>query len=349
MRRPVVLWAVALVAACSTQNSETSSSSNAAPSTAKSEVPTPPAWLNVKIYASLYHAGRDVEIVGPIDATRTSSLFNGFTVPSFPDVTDDLRRYAAALRADGIVQPSCRRYKPNAELLGPAVTCTALAVRTGQAVSGSAKQRSGGGAGSGFFINARGDLVTNEHVVRQCKTVTVLAEGTETQGTVASVDPKNDLALVRTGRPPSAFVELRMAPPLRLAEPVMAVGYPMPGALAPVVHVTDGSVTALAGAKGSSSELQVSAPMQPGNSGGPLVDAAANLVGVNSTSVPFAGDGRPAQNVNFAVKTSTLATFLDAAGAEYRIATSRGELRKTDIATRAERFTAQVTCRSRAD
>ncbi|MBB3810626.1 hypothetical protein FHS81_002728 [Pseudochelatococcus contaminans] len=104
-------------------------------------------------------------------------------------------------------------------------------------------------------------------------------------------------------------------------------GYPLTGILTSSGNFTQGSVTALAGLRDDNRMLQISAPVQPGNSGGPLLDDAGNVVGVvvsklNALKVAAATDDL-AQNVNFAIKASVVQGFLEAQGIQLKIGAPR--------------------------
>jgi S1-C subfamily serine protease len=108
------------------------------------------------------------------------------------------------------------------------------------------------------------------------------------------------------------------------------------------IHITDGSVSALAGSRDNTAWLQFTAPIQPGNSGGPLVDLAGSLVGVNSKSLN--PELFEAQNVNFAIKTSAVITFLDSTRAQYHTVKSGAALAKTEVAAATARATVKLIC-----
>ncbi len=111
--------------------------------------------------------------------------------------------------------------------------------------------------------------------------------------------------------------------------------------------VTQGNINALAGWQNDSSILQFDSPTQPGNSGGPLLDASANIVGVVSSSLSkeyAIQTDHIAQNVNFAVKSYLVESFLTANGVTYQKAESKEELSLPQIAKEAESFTVLVGC-----
>jgi S1-C subfamily serine protease len=125
-------------------------------------------------------------------------------------------------------------------------------------------------------------------------------------------------------------------------------GFPLTGALAAGGNFTTGNVTALAGLADDSRFLQISAPVQPGNSGGPLLDRNGTVVGIvvaklNALEIASATGDIP-QNVNFAIKASVAAAFLDAQSVAHAENAGVGALSTPDIAERAKSFTVQVVC-----
>jgi len=176
-----------------------------------------------------------------------------------------------------------------------------------------------GTTGTGFVVGARGYVLTNRHVVRGCQAVRVRPEGgLARSATVVALDPDDDLALLRTDTTFGAVAAFRGGRDPRAGEEVVAVGYPLNGLLADQAHVTTGSISALAGLYNDLHELTISTPVQPGNSGGPLLDAYGNVVGVVVTKlnarVVQETTGDLPQNVNFAIKGNVAREFLAGQG-----------------------------------
>lgn len=177
------------------------------------------------------------------------------------------------------------------------------------------------GSGSGFVVNPGGWVVTNAHVVEGCQRIEVEGHGTATR---LVRDDDNDLAALQVGTAGGVgILPLRLTPG-RLAEPAHALGYPLGDVLSQSIKVTSGSISALAGLRNDSRLLQLSTPMQPGNSGGPVIDDSGHVIGV-ATSRLRADRFPDAQNVNFAVKASVLAEFLNANGIAFRVAEAAGQ------------------------
>ncbi len=199
-------------------------------------------------------------------------------------------------------------------------------------------------SGSGFFVTQAGHMLTNAHVVGDCTTIYV--KGNDGQTGVAQViaaEQNNDLALLRLERRTEMTAAFRTGRPTRAGESAVVFGFPLSQLLSSTGNVTTGVVTALAGPRDDPHQIQISAPVQPGNSGGPVLDASGHLIGVVVSKLN-AVRGDVSQNVNFAIKASTAANFLDAHGIAYRSATGEKALPIPDIVEQARRFSAQVLC-----
>lgn len=157
----------------------------------------------------------------------------------------------------------------------------------------------------------------------------------------------NDLAVLKIAGPIERVLALR--PSVRLGEGIAAFGFPHSNLLATTGNFTLGNVTALAGLKDDSRYLQVSAPVQSGNSGGPLLDGSGNVVGVVSAKLDAikmaAARGDFPQNVNFAVKASLATSFLDANNIAYETGTMAEKIEPADLAEKAKKASVYITCR----
>jgi len=165
-------------------------------------------------------------------------------------------------------------------------------------------------SGTGFAVAADGWLMTNAHVVDGCDRVEVKGSGVATD---PRIDATNDLALIKVNADtPMVPLTFRRAP-IRLGEDIVAIGYPLADLLADSVKITTGNVNALAGLRNDTRYIQISTPIQPGNSGGPVVDRDGFLLGITSaTFSKQAADqiGITAQNVNFAIRASVADLFM---------------------------------------
>ena len=200
-------------------------------------------------------------------------------------------------------------------------------------------------SGSGFVVSPN-TIVTNSHVVDNCSKILIRQRTFETLATVLASTQRDDLALLSIPKGLQITVPIRQV--AVLGEDVMLAGYPLPGLLSSDLIVTSGQVNSLAGIGNDPTLLQISAPIQPGNSGGPLVDKSGGIVGVVVSKLNVAGlaniTGDIAQNVNFAIKPEILRLFLDANQVPYNTASLGAKHEGTEIAQHARLFTVQVIC-----
>jgi S1-C subfamily serine protease len=132
---------------------------------------------------------------------------------------------------------------------------------------------------------------------------------------------------------------------------VVAIGYPLHGLLTSDLTVTTGIISSLAGLYNDTRFLQISAPVQPGNSGGPLHDTSGNIVGVvtaklNAIRIAKATGDIP-ENINFAIKTGALRDFLDNSAVPYQTTEPAGETKTADIASAARAYTMLISSTAR--
>jgi S1-C subfamily serine protease len=209
-------------------------------------------------------------------------------------------------------------------------------------------ERKSASTGTGFFVSQKGHVLTNHHVVENCSSITVALEGTTSRSArVTARDSKNDLALLATtGLTPSSVPSLRLG--VRLGESVFVYGFPLTGLLASTGNFTTGIVTAVAGLGDDTTLMQVSAPIQPGNSGGPVLDQHGNVIAVvvsklNALRVAKVTSDIP-QNINFAIKSGIAMSFLEAGNVSAAATASTSKLDAPQIAERARAFTVQIRC-----
>jgi S1-C subfamily serine protease len=203
-------------------------------------------------------------------------------------------------------------------------------------------------SGSGFFVSKEGHVLTNNHVIENCTSIRVFSgQATPVEAREIARDTTNDLALLSTGLTPNRVAAPRSGS--RLGEYVAAFGYPHADILASTGNFTQGNVTALAGMGDDSRYLQISTPVQAGNSGGPLLDQSGNLVGIvtsklNALKMAQASGDLP-QNVNFALKASIVASFLDINGIKYTPGSATSAFKPEELADQAKSMSVFVLCK----
>jgi S1-C subfamily serine protease len=162
--------------------------------------------------------------------------------------------------------------------------------------------------GSGFFVTKDGYLLTNHHVVRDAKKIEVKYRGQTLLAKVAADDETNDLAVLKVEG--GDFQALAISPrnAVELGQEVFTIGFPNIQVQGDEPKYTDGKISSLTGMHNDEDQYQISVPVQPGNSGGPLCDAGGQVVGIivarlNDMAMLEAMGVVP-QNVNYAIKIS---------------------------------------------
>ncbi len=198
------------------------------------------------------------------------------------------------------------------------------------------------GSGTGFYVNPT-DLVTNAHVVEACRSMR------DPQGrrlALVRIDRDLDLALLRADNTTDEWLKLAAPGPLRLGAGVYVMGFPFYGQLGNSVVVTRGVVSSRSGYLGRRANFGLTAPIQPGNSGGPVLDSGGRVIGVavaRLESLYRDPDALP-QNVNFAVGQRALSDFLSRSGAVFEVSAEPVADLRDGVPIRFEKTVAAVLC-----
>jgi serine protease Do len=249
-----------------------------------------------KVFSRMILSG-GLDMTKRVDADRPepvpAATSGGVALPDFADLADHVVPSVVSVYSDEVRNPSeDRRGVPNDPFhffFGP---------RDERREREPQVRRS---SGSGFFITATGEIITNHHVIEDADKIRVrLVDDTEYRAEVVGMDPATDIALLRVVKPDREFDHLALgdSAAVRVGQWVMAAGNPLE-----MEHsVTVGVVSAKGRALGLSAEsnsfenfLQTDAAINFGNSGGPLVDLYGNVIGIN-TAINAAG-----QNIGFAI------------------------------------------------
>lgn len=203
--------------------------------------------------------------------------------------------------------------------------------------------------GTGFFVSEDGFLLTNKHVVDSCSSIEVVADGASFIATLVDVSTTSDLALVSAdvkGVKPTVF---RSSPP-RLGEDITVVGFPLVGILSEGLKVTAGELNSTTDGAGV---VQLSAEIQPGNSGSPVFDRSGLVVGVVFSKLDDGfyqrEVGGVAQNVNFAVAGPTAVEFMQRSGVSPLLVETSAEIRREVLADDAQRSVVLIRCGGNKD
>ncbi len=186
------------------------------------------------------------------------------------------------------------------ELVGPAVVSIYVGGDTGAAEGGSGRER--GGAGSGVVVTPDGYVLTNEHVVQRVEEARVtFVDGRSVSAVVVGRDPATDLAVLRAQAASLPYARLSTAKQLRAGQLVVAVGNPLGFESTVSAGVVSALGRSLRSGQGRLIEgiVQHTAALNPGNSGGPLVDSQGRVVGINTAIIAMA------QGIGFSVPAAT--------------------------------------------
>lgn len=204
------------------------------------------------------------------------------------------------------------------------------------------------GGGTAFLVSKSGQAITNHHVIDGCKEVRI--EGRDGVVKVSTSDVVNDLALIQVPGAVNATATINADPTkLRQGDDIVVFGFPLNSVLSSGGNLTPGVVSALTGLGNNTNQIQITAPIQPGSSGSPVLNKKGELVGVVSMKLSDAkmakSTGQIGQNVNFAVGGQTLKSFLDA----HKVAYATGGFMSfnkgtADLADEARKWTTVVEC-----
>jgi S1-C subfamily serine protease len=176
-------------------------------------------------------------------------------------------------------------------------------------------QSIGPGGGSGFVIDERGYLVTNQHVVKDADSVSVrFSSGAREEAEVVGEDPSTDVAVLSVNAPEESLKPLTLgdSDSVGVGDPVIAIGNPLNVGISVTTGIVSGLGRPIDAPNGYtiSGAVQTDAALSSGNSGGPLLDSRGEVIGINSLSAA-PGFGTVAQGVNFAVPINTVKSVAD--------------------------------------
>jgi S1-C subfamily serine protease len=168
-------------------------------------------------------------------------------------------------------------------------------------------------SGTGFFIDKKGYIATNHHVIDKAKNIQVEINRNSYNADVVIYDEQNDLAILKIND--NTFIPLQnlqynfKSETSDVGTSVFALGFPLTSLLGEEIKYTTGAISSKSGMKGDITTYQISVPIQPGNSGGPLFDNDGNLIGITSSGINRKLN--LTENVNYAIKTKYLKLLID--------------------------------------
>lgn len=241
---------------------------------------------------------------------------------------DALEKSQASL-AENIRKDGAIVSKPGKKIEAPQASKPALAAPD----MGALRQS---GSGTGFYFTDDGYLATNHHVIKGGKRFLAVdtRTGERAEAFFVAQDAEGDIAILRVKGKKSSPIPLARYFDLKRGEDIMTLGYPKPSRQGIQQKATFGRVNATTGAGDSSREVQIDIPLQPGNSGGPVINSYGQTIGIATSG--FIGS----QNVNYARKVDLLHTLIRTVPG-LKPASSSG-MQKFSFSEMAEKFESSV-------
>jgi S1-C subfamily serine protease len=169
-------------------------------------------------------------------------------------------------------------------------------------------------SGTGFAISKKGHLITNYHVIKGCQKVRIHNKSTVIEANVINFDPQNDLALIKGNFIPNQVLSISNDQ-TNLLQDIYVAGFPFGKRISTSIKITKGIVSSLTGVGNNYSNFQIDAAIQPGNSGGPILNDKGNVIGVAVAKLDLKYASRNfgviPENTNFGIKSSVIKSILE--------------------------------------
>jgi S1-C subfamily serine protease len=258
-------------------------------------------------YLGLMHANGQGVIVDYVEAHRWANIARSKQVTRASYLIEELERRmtfsqiaeAQRLAKEWINQGNSGSKIKTAKTLPSRIPRPPKSVGTGIAT------------GTGFLFGSQDYIITNYHVVKGASKVKVkFLNGEIIDAQIAAKDTRNDIAILKLNKTPSVQAsEIRFGDSsiIRMGDKVFTIGYPAIGIMGLKPKYTEGAISAVTGINDNSTMFQITVPIQPGNSGGPLFNEKGEVVGLTTASLSLTAIdsmGAVPQNVNYAVKAS---------------------------------------------
>lgn len=176
-------------------------------------------------------------------------------------------------------------------------------------------------SGTGFYVSDAGHIITNHHVIEGCKDMKVHSNGNVLETKKIAQDRRNDLALLKIASAPKHSFSLSNESPFPLQDIVVA-GFPFGEKVSSTLKFTEGVISSIAGLGDDYSQIQIDAALQPGNSGGPILDEYGNVVAVAVAKLSLEkilkDFGVVPENTNFGVKVSAVKNLMEGNGVPFK-------------------------------
>jgi S1-C subfamily serine protease len=201
-------------------------------------------------------------------------------------------------------------------------------------------------SGSGFYVSDAGHIITNHHVIEGCKDMKVHSKGNVLETKQIAQDRRNDLALLKTTEIPKHSFGLSTESPFPLQDIVVA-GFPFGEKVSSTLKFTEGVISSIAGLGDDYSQIQIDAALQPGNSGGPILDEYGNVVAVAVAKLSLKkilkDYGVVPENTNFGVKASAVRNLMEGNGVSFKSPNTE-VISKRELSQVATDGTVYLTC-----
>jgi len=205
------------------------------------------------------------------------------------------------------------------------------------------------GSGTGFFVSIYGHVLTNEHVVSKCKAYSVTPSGRPPLvAKLIAKDVNLDLALLKVNRVPLAVASFREPLDLLPVEPIAVIGYPLRGrvTIKPVMEIGHMFFGRLKATRADRFTMKID--VRRGNSGGPVLDAAGQIIGVVVATVNtpgvYAATGKYVDDVGIGIRQATALDFLKKHKVKVQKSPPGTPLTEADLLKKGAGFVSQIGC-----
>ena len=201
-------------------------------------------------------------------------------------------------------------------------------------------------SGTGFAVSSKGHVVTNHHVIDGCQSIKIHFKGKVIPTTIINFDPGNDVALLKGDFTPSHILPLSNEK-TELLQDVFVAGYPFGNKISTSIKVTKGIISSLTGIGNNFSNFQIDAALQPGNSGGPILNNKGNVIGVAVAKLDRKyiekNFGVLPENTNFGIKTSVVKSMLNSSDISLPNP-NKNEISKSELGKNISNATYYLSC-----
>ena len=202
-------------------------------------------------------------------------------------------------------------------------------------------------SGTGFYVSGTGHVITNDHVIDGCKNIKIQSKGSIVNTRLLGTDTKVDLALLKADFKPAQYFAISNTPTEELDDIIVA-GYPFGDSVSSTIKFTKGVVSSLAGIGDDYSQIQIDAALQPGNSGGPIIDEiTGNIVAVAVAKLDYEkiieDFGAVPENTNFGIKASAVRNIMRGNNVPSKTPSTK-QIRISELRSLAKEATVHLTC-----